>query len=318
MLSEEPDSRPTWATSHLRHYEKNRILDPPSNAGNHQNPRPCRYNPIPPTFEPDSQGMLPPGIPRKTPSEIQQAFLEIRNSLLAQSEAIKHPNFEALSTGDLALLFSAYDERFFHGLLEKLLNDRTSLPLRLRLSSRMTSSGGKTTVKQWRDIKSGQLGEISYEIAISTTLLFLSFRDVQRPIQVCGVTCRDRLDALQRLMEHEITHLLEYLLREESSCNKTPFKFLAATIFGHTDTRHQLISQKERAATQFGIRRGSWVRFLYEGQPMEGRVNRITKRATILVPSKTGTLYSDGRKYSNFYIPLGLLDPADPPPSEPR
>ena len=38
-----------------------------------------------------------------------------------------------------------------------------------------------------------------------------------------------------------------------------------------------------------------------------GVVNRITRRATILVESDAGTAYSDGKRYLKFYIPLTML-----------
>jgi hypothetical protein len=40
---------------------------------------------------------------------------------------------------------------------------------------------------------------------------------------------------------------------------------------------------------------------------MSGRVNRITRRATVLVPAPTGELFSDGKRYLRFYVPLEQL-----------
>ena len=36
-------------------------------------------------------------------------------------------------------------------------------------------------------------------------------------------------------------------------------------------------------------------------------MNRITKRATVLVEDPQGILYSDGKHYKAFYIPLPML-----------
>jgi len=57
-----------------------------------------------------------------------------------------------------------------------------------------------------------------------------------------------------------------------------------------------------------GIRVGSRVRFEFEGQQLEGRVNRITQRATVLVEHTEGARYSDGRRYRKYYVPLGSLE----------
>jgi hypothetical protein len=63
--------------------------------------------------------------------------------------------------------------------------------------SRVRTAGGPTV-------------RVEYEIAVSTLLLFQTFREPGRPVVVGGLVCRDRLDALQRIMEHELLHLAEF------------------------------------------------------------------------------------------------------------
>ena len=62
-------------------------------------------------------------------------------------------------------------------------------------------------------------GEIRYEIAISCGLLFDSFKPGDRPITASGVECFSRLEALQRIFEHETVHLAEYLAWNTSNCS---------------------------------------------------------------------------------------------------
>ena len=52
------------------------------------------------------------------------------------------------------------------------------------------------------------------------------------------------------------------------------------------------------------------VKFNYQGRWISGRINRITKRATVLVDNPTGELMSDGRRYIRRYVPLSELRPA--------
>jgi len=40
-------------------------------------------------------------------------------------------------------------------------------------------------------------------------------------------------------------------------------------------------------------------------------VNRITKRATVLVENEQAPRYSDGKRYAKFYIPVGILEPVE-------
>ena len=53
--------------------------------------------------------------------------------------------------------------------------------------------------------------KVEYEITISATLLFNTFQDVDRPVTVGGLVCRDRVEAFQRIFEHELLHLAEFL-----------------------------------------------------------------------------------------------------------
>jgi hypothetical protein len=146
-----------------------------------------------------------------------------------------------------------------------------------------------------------------YEIAISTALLFQTFQDVPRPVRVNGLECRDRLEALQRIFEHELLHLIEMLVWGRSSCAGTNFKALAWNYFAHTETRHDLVTQRERARALFEVRVGDTVAFEFEGVRHVGLVNRITRRATVLVESSDGEAYSNGKRYKKFYIPLPML-----------
>ena len=98
------------------------------------------------------------------------------------------------------------------------------------------------------------------------------------------------------------------LLWDESSCKGANFKDLAQRLFAHTDVMHDLVTQHERAAVQYAVRVGDRVAFPFEGARLVGIVNRITRRATILVPHEHGQPYTDGGRYVKYYIPLGLLE----------
>ena len=55
------------------------------------------------------------------------------------------------------------------------------------------------------------------------------------------------------------------------------------------------------------IRVGDAVIFHHDGHPLQGRVNRITRRATVLVPNGKGQKFSDGKRYVRYYVPLEKL-----------
>ncbi|HIE98021.1 MAG TPA: SprT-like family protein [Planctomycetes bacterium] len=241
---------------------------------------------------------------RTTMLERQQLNQLIADNVFVTSQHLRKANFESLHASDIQLLYELYDENYFRGLLRSTLSSKL---MSFRLSKRMTRAGGKTT--RWKDPRGKRPPR--YEIAVATTLLFQSFQDPERPVTVTGIECVSRLDGLMRVMEHELVHLIELLIWSGSSCSMRRFQDITARMFGHTHHQHELLTPSEVAVREYGIRPGSRVRFDLEGHHHEGIVNRITKRATVLVIDPRGQPYSDGYRYVKFYVPLRLLEPVD-------
>lgn len=227
---------------------------------------------------------------------------EIYQRMLAGSE-FKQANFDAIRELSLAKLFDAYDELYFNGACRAAL---AGASLGFHLSKRMTRSGGQTTfrkvgLKQGRTVR-------EYRISVSLPILWQNFHaDAHRQVTVAGLACSDRLEALQRILEHELVHLIEFLLWEHSNCSAGRFQKIAAGNFRHSDHRHGLITSREVARAKYGITVGTAVMFQFEGARYRGIVNRITKRATVLVEDPRGEAYDDGKRYRKFYVPLSQL-----------
>ena len=231
-------------------------------------------------------------------AQITARTRQIYDTVLQESPSLDGGNFTTIHPSDLARLFAFYDTGFFEAQLRATLG-RT--PLRFRLSRRMTRAAGRTSTARptprW------------YEISVSTTLLLQCFAgDDHRPITVTGLPCHDRLEALQRVMEHELIHLTEQLLWATSSCAAPRFQSMARRLFGHTEHTHALITPSERALATFGIKPGDPVRFHYDGACYTGVVNRITRRVTVLVKDPRGAPYADGHRYATFYVPVEQLE----------
>jgi hypothetical protein len=108
-------------------------------------------------------------------------------------------------------------------------------PLRFRLSSRMTSAGGRTSRFRLPD------GRLWYEISIACSLLFQGFSDEDREVTVCGIPCETRLRALLHIFEPELVHLIENLCWFESNCSASRFQDITSRLFGHRAHTHELI-----------------------------------------------------------------------------
>jgi hypothetical protein len=124
---------------------------------------------------------------------------------------------------------------------------------------------------------------------------------------VGGLVCRDRLEALQRIFEHELLHLAEFLGWGRSNCRARNYHALSRRIFAHEGAFHDLITPRETAQAAFDIRVGDRVSFEVDGTRYSGLVNRITRRATVLVEDPSGQLFTDGLRYRRFYVPLPFL-----------
>lgn len=240
-------------------------------------------------------------LPAQSTTTIKEKTKQIYQNLLKSSDTILAGNFTNITASDLHYLLKQYDRVFFDGILLELIDAQGSITL--SLSNRMTRAGGKTIRSS--NAKTGR--PLKYEIRISRFLLLQSFIDIKRSILVNGIPCLDRIEALQRIFEHELIHLFEMLKWRQSSCAGQRFRSIAFQIFSHTDTTHQLITTIERAQVKYDIKLGDKVTFTYKKQQLIGFVNRITKRATILVEDRKGRRYSDCRRYTKYYVPISRL-----------
>lgn len=245
--------------------------------------------------------------------EVADRAVRIYEATLAQSPQIRDGNFTLIGTDDLERLFFWYDREFFRGRLGEMVLEDEAHPIVFRLSRRLTSAAGQTIRQVRRIQQNGRSSvKVDYEITISTTLLYSTFQDVERTVTVGGLVCRDRLESLQRIFEHELLHLAEFLGWGRSNCRADNFHALSRRIFAHEGAFHDLITPREQARAAFNIRVGDHVSFELDGARHAGRVNRITRRATVLVENPGGRLYNDGKRYVPFYVPLPLLSKESP------
>jgi len=248
--------------------------------------------------------------------EIVERQRRIHDEVLHLSRSMDKANFSRIDSDDLRRMTMLYDREFFDSQLLPVIGRER---LRFGFSSRMTRVAGKLvthyaprrkSLLPWK--KTAVTDDRKFEMILSSTLLFQAFNDVDRPIVVTGLRCRDRLEAMQRVCEHEFVHLLEMFFWNDSSCSGGRFQGIANRFFGHTEHRHDLITQSERASRNFDVRVGSIVRFHHDGSVLSGWVNRITRRATVLVEDTRGERFNDGHRYLRFYVPLEKLELVQP------
>jgi hypothetical protein len=238
---------------------------------------------------------------KQAQTEIDGKRAEIIRNLLAESASLKSPDLTAISTADLSLLFRLYDRVF----LQNWFRDNYRGKLKFSLSGKMTKSAGKTLCP--KNIGRIRPEELVLEIRIGVDF-FLGYGRHSRNGVVCGIRTQNSLEALMLVFEHEICHVLEFLLFHKSSCKGKRFKAMAYNAFGHTESYHQLSTNRQVAAKTYGFRPGDAVSFEFKGKRFSGLIYSINKRATVLVTDKKGThVDRSGTRYLKYYVPLTRL-----------
>ncbi len=218
--------------------------------------------------------------------EIENEFLVFLNNNLNQSAGI-------LSQKSIIKLFFLYDKIFFDKQITNFKN------ISLKLSRRLTRCAGITSYKK-------ASGDII--ITFSIPLLLHAYQNHHDGYLINGIQCKKPYEALMRVMEHELVHVIEFILKGHSSCSKKDFKQIAYKLFGHTDTKHHIYKNTETINDIMDINVGDKVFFEFNKQLFHGTINRITRRATVLVPNQKGLFKdSQGNRFSKYYVPLRLL-----------
>jgi len=226
----------------------------------------------------------------------------VRRALLEGPGALEGPNRMILTPVLLERIADLYDRFAFDGALSEALAARSDRPLAFRVSTRLLRAGG--TARRTR----AEGGRADYVVSISVPLLrSIPAPDGGKP-SVVGLPCADRLAALQRLLEHELLHVVEWLVSDHSNCRERRFHTLARNTFGHTESGHRLPSPRMVAYERHGIDVGDVVSLAIEDERYEGVVTRIGHRVTVRVEHHAGARAPDGRCYLKAYVPVeGLV-----------
>jgi hypothetical protein len=239
---------------------------------------------------------------RYTEEEIKYKRHQVAEYLLARSIHVKGANLTAISDRDLQLLFEGYDKVFFANWFKEFFPGI----LQFSFSRRMTKSAGKTYYP--KDADPARPESLVIQVKISIDMIF-AYGKLEKANQVGGLTTQNSLEALQLVLEHELTHVIEFIHFQNSSCKGKRFKTIAHNLFGHTESYHCLPTNQQIARQKLGLAVGDSVAFSFQGRIMKGILNAIHKRAVVMVPDKQGA-YVDrrGQRYTKYYVPLQMLN----------
>jgi hypothetical protein len=236
-----------------------------------------------------------------SPKQITGMREEVRRAFMAKSERVKCGQITCMADSDLRLLYEIYDYVF----LEDYFKTTFTGVLTFSLSTRMSKSAGK--IISPRNLRALPPGQEHYEVRMGIKLFF-QYYGLSREKTVNGIRTKDALEAFQIVFEHELCHLIELHLYRQSSCHQNRFKTIARNLFGHTESYHRLPTAAEIAGDRYDLAPGDQVSFNHEGEILQGVIQRINQRATVMVRDKKGQ-YRDrqGHRYTKWYVPLPML-----------
>lgn len=225
----------------------------------------------------------------------------IKNKLFEKSANIKQVDFTQISNSDLYLLYNLYDEIFLNSWFAENFKGKITF----KLSKQLTRAAGNTTTK--KHIEKIKPEEVEFQIKISLNHLF-NFDKIDRDKYVGGIQANSKLHSLMLVLEHEICHVIEFLICKKSSCKKEPFKKLIFNLFGQSESTHKLVTSREASFAEYGLVIGNKVTFEFQGKQIIGIINNINKRATVMSQNNKGNYIDrNGQHYIKYYIPLNCL-----------
>lgn len=203
-----------------------------------------------------------------------------------------------ITSENINVLIKLYDIYF----LDNYINNNLERKVKVSLSNRMTSSAGKTIFKRCGEV-------LSCEIRVSIYLLSLIDKK-KNSVKICGIETSDVLEALMLILEHELCHIIEFLLYGNSNCKAKRFKIMAWKFFRHIKSYHEILSYNKKTSNckSLNIKKGDTIRFIHKKIEYIGIVVNINKRYTVMVESING-IYEDkyGVKYNKWYVPIDLI-----------
>lgn len=232
----------------------------------------------------------------------------IRQRFIDASDHIIDQDIKRLEAEDLYRLVVIYDELFLGNVLKL----DSSIKFTFDLSKTLDRVGGLTQIYM-KQIKSPSKKVIksiqSIKISINTSMVYdFQFTDEAR--YSCGIQVKNSLEVLMIIIEHELCHVLEFLMYKKSDDNGRVFKQLTLNLFGHTSQTHSLMTNQEKQIRLYKVMPGDDVKFILNGRAVNGLVERCNlKDALVLVFDSKGKfiLESNGKRYTKYKIPIGSL-----------
>ena len=164
-----------------------------------------------------------------TPDELAK----IRKTVYKKWDRFKNSVTE-MTAEELHDFFNMYDNLCFDGDIQKFITEA-------KFSLKFKTFGESTFTTTGICMPSGSNGDQICDYTITIPIEF--FKNAKKPTNVAGHMCNDQLECLQRVIEHEMVHLIIFMFctdRFITDQHGELFMNMVKDLFGHTDYRHYL------------------------------------------------------------------------------
>jgi hypothetical protein len=229
----------------------------------------------------------------------------LRKSIHNELSTTISVNFSDLKNSDIKRLFDLYDDYFFGGSIMEKINSSGST---IKFTS--SSLGGSTFAGKCIMTKAGM--KCTFELRFPSKLFLKLFtqKGSNKLLKTNGIICRDRLECLQLVFEHELVHLIMHLWNyydksgDLYSSHGKLFQCMTKSLFDHTDYRHELFNEFEEG-TEFITKKvafvGMDVYILVDGKNIYGKITKVNPKKAIIQTES-------GKMYKSSYVLIRKAD----------
>lgn len=181
-----------------------------------------------------------------------------RRLRVGQDFAALHGDWKELTPRMVADLFRLHDRYFFDNSLGFIMKER-KINVDFKVQ-KVGQAAGFCAVRH-RD------GSCQYTLALSPVMNDL-FSKGERSLKANGLKCANRLECIQIVFEHELTHLLLNIFCQDQTPHGIRFKAIVSAMYGHTSASHELTlgdadakEEKIKSVLGMGLAKGDTVRW---------------------------------------------------------
>ena len=187
-------------------------------------------------YDPRKNGLKTPSLSFPVYNAYEPKFIEKQRKIIYDTLVKKYrvdPNFTS-PPNILQSLFKLYDEYFFNNQISEIMEEK-NITLKFAYNSRLTSVAGRCD----RD-------GCKYDIYLSTPIILGTFNKDEKIHHTGGLQCKNRLECLMIVFEHELIHFVIGIVHGHWKKDKIYkshglfFQDLSNAYFGHTEYYHRL------------------------------------------------------------------------------